>query len=218
MRLDQHPESSCLSGSGLPRPENGSRWISRTGRWISRTGRMIRSAWAELFSTHQLFSATKPDPRRQRNQIPSFSTTASSEIPSAASFAARRRRFMASDLRKRPFRARTRFPARARSVRSPRSAHRPRSARIEYSSRARPEFTAMPTRIRTICLTVRVRVIHAGRSQRSAISETFRRDALLQSGRPSGGGFFDLLRWKLTSRPERSPRGLRCNAVDHPSA
>jgi hypothetical protein len=50
MRLDQHPESSCLSGSGLPSPEKGSRWTSRTKR-------TIRSACARSCSIHQAKSS-----------------------------------------------------------------------------------------------------------------------------------------------------------------
>ena len=50
MRLDQQPFNSCFKGSGLPIPENGSRWISRIRR-------MIRRAWVRSFSTHQARSS-----------------------------------------------------------------------------------------------------------------------------------------------------------------
>src|ERR1019366_1226545 len=50
MRLDQQPLSSCLSGSGLPRPVNGSRCVSRIRR-------MMRRACVRSCSTHQARSS-----------------------------------------------------------------------------------------------------------------------------------------------------------------
>src|SRR5947207_3241102 len=50
MRFDQQPANSCLSGSGLPMPPNGSSRVS----WISR---MRRSAFLRSCSTHQARSS-----------------------------------------------------------------------------------------------------------------------------------------------------------------